>query len=105
MPIPRAAVGESDPELRPGADSWTALIRELQRTRPELLVLNELPFGPWIGAREQFDGGAWEESISEHAAGLAALPELGVPLVLGTRPAEVDGRRSRDRGLGAAWRR
>ncbi len=93
MPITRAAVVESDPELRPGSDSWTALIRELQRTRPELLVLNELPFGPWIGAREQFDGGAWEESISEHAAGLAALPELGVPLVLGTRPAEVDGRR------------
>ncbi len=93
MALHRIAVGELVPELLPGSDAWRTLVAELERTRPDLLVLNELPFGPWLAAREQFDGAAWEESIEAHAAGLAALPELGVPVVVGTRPVDLEGRR------------
>ena len=93
MSVQRIGMGEFDSELRPGSDSWRDLVAELHRTQPDLLVLNELPFGPWLAARERFDGAAWEESIAEHEAGVAALPELGIPVVVGTRPADVDGRR------------
>ncbi|MCZ6546444.1 MAG: carbon-nitrogen hydrolase family protein [Chloroflexi bacterium] len=93
MALHRIAVGELVPELLPGSDAWRTLVAELERTRPDLLVLNELPFGSWLAAREQFDGAAWEESIEAHAAGLAALPELGVPVVVGTRPVDLEGRR------------
>jgi N-carbamoylputrescine amidase len=93
MALVQVGVVEMAAELQPGTEDWAALRREIERLRPQLLVLNELPFGPWLAAREQFDGAAWEDSIAAHAAGLEALPELGVPIVLGTRPADLAGRR------------
>lgn len=93
MPLQRIGVGEMAPELRAGTDAWDVLVADLERTQPDLLVLNELPFGPWVAARARFDGAVWEESISVHEAGLAALPELGVPVVVGTRPVDLGGHR------------
>ena len=100
MTIHRVAVGELDPELRPGTPSWKALIQELERARPDLFVLNELPFGAWLAARESFDPSAWKQSIVDHAEGVGALHELGVPVVVGTRAVEVDGRRCNE---GFVW--
>ena len=93
MPNCRVAVLEADPELRAGSDAWTQLTDELAHTQPDLLVLNELPFGPWLAARTQFDPTAWAASIADHDAALAALPELGVPVVIGTRAADLEGKR------------
>ena len=89
----RIAVVESDPELRAGSEAWERLAAELGRARPDLLVLNELPFGPWLAARERFDADAWQASIADHEAAIAALPQLGPPAVIGTRPAVLEGRR------------
>ncbi len=93
MPLVRIGVAENATELEPGTEDWTALRSDLKRSQPDLLVLNELPFGPWLAARERFDGAAWEDSLAAHAAGLAALPELGVPAVVGTRPVDLGGHR------------
>lgn len=100
MTICRVAVAELDPELRVDTDGWKALIRDLSRTRPDLFVLNELPFGAWLAARESFDPSAWKESIADHEKGVAALHELGVPLVVGTRTVERNGRRCNE---GFVW--
>ena len=93
MPFVRVGVVEMAAELQPGTDDWTALSSEIARLQPELLVFNELPFGPWLASRDQFDGAAWEDSVATHAASLEALPELGVPVIVGTRPADLGGRR------------
>jgi N-carbamoylputrescine amidase len=82
-----------DPELLPGTPAWDSLIRDLERARADLFVLNELPFGAWLATRERFDREAWKLSVEHHEAGIAALAELPVPVVIGSRAVERDGRR------------
>jgi N-carbamoylputrescine amidase len=89
----RVAVVEADPELEVGHPSWTSLATKLARVAPDLVVLNELPFGRWLAASDCFDQPAWQRSITIHDTCLAELGELGVPAIVGSRPAEREGRR------------
>lgn len=93
MAIVRLAVGEFHPELRPATPAWERLRRELERGQPDILLLNELPFGRWLSTSDTFDSEMWQASLEAHEAGCAALAELGVPIVLGSRSVELDGRR------------
>jgi len=102
----KVAVCEVPPELEAGSAEWAALCAAVAQQAPDLLLLNEMPFGPWVSAGEAFDAAAWERSLALHDAGLARLPELGAATVAGTRPRRVDGRRineafvwTRDTGL------
>jgi len=101
MAICRVAVGEIAPELSPGSQAWTDLIRDLERLQPDLFVLNELPFGPWLAARPGYDRDAWRACVAAHEQGVAAVHELGVPTVLGSRAVDLDGRRCNQ---GFIWR-
>jgi N-carbamoylputrescine amidase len=89
----RIAVCEAHPTLRPDTPEWRQLTAEMERTRPEILVLNELPFGPWIAAQDEFARPVWEASVAAHAEGVGVLHELGVPVVLGSRAVSLNGRR------------
>lgn len=89
----RIGVCEMHPELRPDTPAWRRLIADLEAGHPDVLLLNELPFGPWIAARERFDRARWDACVAAHAEGVAALHELRVPVVLGSRATEQDGRR------------
>ncbi len=89
----KVAVCEALAELEAGTAAWTALCAAVSRQAPDLLLLNEMPFGPWISAGEVFEEAAWNRSLSLHDAGLAGLPELGAKAVAGTRPRVLDGRR------------
>jgi len=100
MTLCRIAVAEMDPELRPGTDAWRRLIHDLGRVKPDLFVLNELPFGRWMAAGQQFDPAIWTASLEAHAQGIAALHEIGVPVVVGSRAIERDGRRCNE---GFVW--
>ncbi|MDP3938957.1 MAG: carbon-nitrogen hydrolase family protein [Deltaproteobacteria bacterium] len=91
-----------DAELLPGTESWAKLIAGLGRAQPDIFVLNELPFGPWLSARSSFDPVAWKQSVADHEAGIAALHELGVGVILGTRSVERQGRRCNE---GFVWTR
>ena len=88
-----AGVCEVPPELEAGTAEWSALCEAVSRLAPDLLLLNEMPFGPWISASEAFDEAAWRRSLSLHDAGLARLSELGARAVTGSRPRTLDGRR------------
>jgi N-carbamoylputrescine amidase len=88
------------PELRPRTDEWERLCRDLERAKPDIFVLNETPFGPWIAAGEVFEPSLWKASVEAHEDGISALGELGVPVVLGSRSIEVDGRRCNE---GFVW--
>jgi N-carbamoylputrescine amidase len=89
----KVAVCEAPAELAAGTEAWTALCQAVSREDPDLLLLNEMPFGPWISAGETFEEAVWRRSLGLHDAGLARLHELGAKVVAGSRPRELDGRR------------
>jgi N-carbamoylputrescine amidase len=90
----RVAVCENPPELAPGTDDWGTLCERVSEVTPHLVLLNEMPFGPWLAADPHFDQHAWRRSCELHERGMQRLHELGAALVAGTRPVERDdGRR------------
>ncbi len=70
---------------------WARFVRRVERTRPEVILLNEMPFGPWVSREESFDEYLAAESIEAHALAMQSLSELP-GAVIGSRPV-----RSRDR--------
>jgi N-carbamoylputrescine amidase len=93
MSTVRVAVAELDPTLMPGTESWAALAANLERAKSDIFLLGELPFGPWLSANSTFDPTVWKQSVADHEVGMAALGELGVGVVLGSRSVERKGRR------------
>jgi N-carbamoylputrescine amidase len=89
----KVAVCETPAELEVGTEVWDTLCGAVSREAPDLLLLNEMPFGSWISAGQTFDEDAWRRSLSLHDAGLARLSELGAKAVAGSRPRVLDGRR------------
>lgn len=83
----RLAVWEAPPRLAPGDEQWERLRGELGRLAPDILLLNEMPFGPWIATDPDPDPDTIAASRRAHDGALERLSELEVPVVLGTRPA------------------
>jgi N-carbamoylputrescine amidase len=88
----RIAVCEMHPEMVPESDPWKVFAARVRRGQPEILLLNEMPFGPWIAAGEQPDAAVIARSQHLHDQGIAALEGLGVPWVLGSQPRNCRGR-------------
>jgi N-carbamoylputrescine amidase len=72
--------------LVPHTDSWSAIAADVARSAPEILVTNEMPFGPWVAASPNFDAQGAKESVRIHEDGLEALRALNVPIVISSRP-------------------
>lgn len=87
----KVGVCEMTPELTPGSSEWEALRRTLDAERPDLFVLNEMPFGKWVASAPTFDPDAWKRACDAHEEGVRRLGELGCPLVAGSRARELDG--------------
>ena len=102
----KVGVCQGHPELGPGSSEWKGLCAAVEKERPDLMLLGELPFGPWISAAPGFDARVWSDSVAVHQEGVSRLGELGAPVVASSRPREVSGRRvneayvwSRDDGV------
>jgi len=65
---------------------WTAITRAIAAARPELLVTNELPFGPWIAGSAAFSEDDAKRSIRAHEQGLEGLRALDLPAIVSSRP-------------------
>lgn len=78
------------------AAGWSAVAAAAGRDRPELILLPELAFCPWLPAADRFDPAAWAAAMAEQAGWLARLPELAPAAVLTTRLAERAGRRANE---------
>src|SRR5882762_3838092 len=65
---------------------WDELKDSVNAVRPDILITNELPFGPWIADRAVF----WEDeanaSIRAHEKGIEGLIDLDLPAVISSRP-------------------
>jgi N-carbamoylputrescine amidase len=68
------------------AAQWQTLVESTARQQPQLVVLPEMPFAPWLAASPSADPAAWRAAVSAHDDWLAHFPELGAPLVVTTRP-------------------
>ena len=92
----KVGVCEMPPELAAGSSAWDALCRSLDSEKPDLFVLNEMPFGEWIAAAPELDTDVWKRACDAHEEGVRRFEELGCPVVASSRPREIDGRRLSD---------
>lgn len=65
---------------------WVELRDSVTKARPEILVINELPFGPWLADGAVFSEGEAHRSIRAHEDGLEGLIDLAIPAVISSRP-------------------
>jgi N-carbamoylputrescine amidase len=72
--------------LEPGGAAWRTIADAVARAELDLLVTNELPFGPWIADGDTFDRCAADACVLAHDQGLAALRGLAAPAILSSRP-------------------
>jgi len=73
--------------------TWGRLSRHVRREASDLVLLPEMPFHYWICAGPKFNPKTWQEAVNDHRRWRERLPELGAPVVLGSRPVERGGRR------------
>jgi N-carbamoylputrescine amidase len=66
--------------------NWPELKRSISSARPDILITNELPFGPWIAESAVFSEEDARLSIEAHERGLEGLIDLSVPAIISSRP-------------------
>jgi N-carbamoylputrescine amidase len=71
--------------LSAGEASWGVVKAAVLAARPDILVTNELPFGPWIAGGAAFSEEAAWRIFRAHQTGLEALIELHLPAVISSR--------------------
>jgi len=82
----RVAFVEWPDGLLPTGPAWDRIAAAVELAQPDLLITDQLPFGPWLAAAPRFDREAAAASVALHAEGLVALAALDVPAVVTTRP-------------------
>jgi N-carbamoylputrescine amidase len=88
----RVAIVEWPDGLEPRGAAWSRIVADIAAAKPDLLVTNELPFGPWIAASTHYDAHIAARSVAIHERGMAALAAVDVPAVLSSRPVPEGGR-------------
>ena len=78
--------------LSVGDAHWGKLKESVTVARPDILVTNELPFGPWLADEAVFSREAADRSIHAHKQGIEGLSELNLPAIISSRPV-WDGKR------------
>ncbi len=73
--------------LIPKSETWSALCADVASSAPDLLITNEMPFGPWLAASASYNAERAKQSVQIHEEGLEALQALHVPIVISSRPA------------------
>lgn len=80
--------------------AWAALLQHADFAESEIVVLPELPASTWFGTSATFDPERWDKVVAAHDVLVANLAEFGRSVVVGSRAANVDGRR---RNIAFAW--
>jgi N-carbamoylputrescine amidase len=67
-------------------EQWARISDSVIAADPDILVTNELPFGPWIAEGATFSKSEAQLSLRAHENGLEGLNALGLPAVISSRP-------------------
>jgi N-carbamoylputrescine amidase len=65
---------------------WRKLKDSVTAARPDILLTNELPFGPWLADAAVFSEAEANLSLRAHEKGLEGLIDLSLPAVISSRP-------------------
>ena len=65
---------------------WIKLASKITKTTPDILVTNEMPFGQWLAASQNYEQEDAMRSVKIHEEGLKVLKALNIPIVLSSRP-------------------
>jgi N-carbamoylputrescine amidase len=65
---------------------WYELKDSVNAVRADLLITNELPFGPWLAESAVFSEDEANLSLQAHEKGVEALIDLALPAVISSRP-------------------
>lgn len=71
---------------------WSPLKNSITAARPDILITNELPFGPWIAENAVFSEDEARVSIRAHEKGLEGLIDFHLPAVISSRPVWAENR-------------
>ena len=82
----RIAFVEWPEGLSTGDTQWSELKKSVTAVRPDILITNELPFGPWLADSAVFSEDEAHLSLRAHGKGLEGLIDLDLPAVISSRP-------------------
>jgi N-carbamoylputrescine amidase len=82
----RIAFVEWPESLVTGNSQWDEMKNSLSAAHPDILVTNELPFGPWLAESSVFSEDEARLSIRAHEQGHAGLIDLQIPAIISSRP-------------------
>lgn len=82
----RICMMEGPVDLDPRGATWEGMADRIGELAPDLLVTNEMPFGPWLAASPVYDADRAAASVRIHEEGLAALAALKLPAIVSSRP-------------------
>ena len=82
----RVAFVEWPEGLSTNEATWLKLKDSVTAARPDILVTNELPFGPWLADTAVFSEAEAHLSLRAHEKGLEGLIDLGLPAIVSSRP-------------------
>jgi N-carbamoylputrescine amidase len=85
----RCAFVEWPEGLTPAGSQWERIRRDVDRSEPDILVTNEMPFGPWLASASVFDEVEAENSAALHERALRPLQDLNVAAVISSRPTKA----------------
>jgi N-carbamoylputrescine amidase len=87
----KVSVCQLPDELSTSDLAWKRLVRRVENDLPDVVLLNEMPFGPWIARAEVFDASVAAASVQMHESALSDLCELPAAFV-SSRPIEGRGK-------------
>jgi predicted amidohydrolase len=82
--------------------AWAALVDYTASVAPDLVILPEVPFCPWIFTGESVDPALWQDALNRHDAMLKSLNQLTCRWVMASRPVEDNGKRFNEAFLWSA---
>ncbi len=82
----KIAVCEAPASMVAGDAGWERLAAQVTSEDPNLLLLNEMPFGAWVSVGQERENAVLIENQNRHVEGLDRLAELNTSIVLGTYP-------------------
>lgn len=88
----RLVVCEAPPEMDPGDEDWQKLAAKIKEHEPDVVLLNEMPFGQWLAAAPEPDESSLIASHQLHEEGVKHFHDLGARWLMGTRPTFEQGR-------------